>query len=81
MMSTTVQSNMVQSASSVLVETDSPAFILRTVALLMLPFTCKVYVVAFRASIVRQSGAYEIILSQLSTLHISIMGYNTDKAL
>lgn len=54
--SASVQSNNRQSVSNVLVETDSPAFILRMVELLMPPLTCSVYVVAPRCSIVLQSG-------------------------
>ena len=57
MMSSILQFRSLQSASSVLVETDSPAFSRRTVELLIWPFTCKVYVVAPCRRIVSHSGA------------------------
>ena len=63
-------------ASIVLVDTDSPAFSLRTVELLMLPLTCRVYVVASRFSGVRN----HVVSSFLSCI-ISIIAYNEDKAL
>lgn len=57
MISETVQFSILHSASSVLVEMDSFAFILRMVELLMLPLYCSVYVVASFSSVVLHSGA------------------------
>lgn len=54
--SSTEQFNILQSASNVLVDTDSPAFNLLMVELLTLPFTCRVYVVAPFRSIVSHKG-------------------------
>ena len=51
------QRRILQSASSVLVETESPAFMRRIEELLICPLTCSVYVVAPVFSIVRHSGA------------------------
>lgn len=55
-------------ASSVFVETDSPAFIRRIVELLIPPLYCSVYVDAPRLFIVSHSGAYEIIQAALPFL-------------
>lgn len=60
-MSVKSHSSRVHSASSVLVETDSPALRRRTVELLIAPFTCKVYVVAPLRFMVSHNGAYDII--------------------
>ena len=54
------QWSIMQSASSVLVDTDSPAFSLRIVELLIPPLICSVYVVAPVFCIVIQRGLYEI---------------------
>ena len=54
------QWSILQSASSVLVDTDSPAFSLRMVELLIPPLICSVYVVAPVFCIVIQRGLYEI---------------------
>ena len=54
------QWSILQSASSVLVDTDSPAFSLRMVELLIPPLICSVYVVAPIFCIVIQRGLYEI---------------------
>ena len=54
--SSTEQFSILQSASNVLVDTDSPAFNRLMVELLTLPFTCNVYVVAPFRSIVSHKG-------------------------
>ena len=81
-MSFIVQPSILQRASSVFVETESPAFSLRMVELLMFPLTWSVYVVALRSCIVSHSGAYEIKkFPTFPPLHISIIAYNGGRAL
>lgn len=60
-----------------LVETDSFAFSLRTVELLISPLTCKVYVVAFLRFIVSHNGRMRSSgLPPFTLAYINIIAYN-----
>ena len=73
--SSSVQSKILHSASSVFVETDSFALRRRIVELLIPPLNCSVYVVAPRFSIVSHNGAYEIIQVPPSVPYFTYLHY------